>query len=167
MPDLDVVSKTKEEYGDSFHRDLMDQYKLTRTTITDLQNDRNTNNRFLISICTALFGLEGFLLRQILVEGANNHLLVVVASSVIPTLGAYISHLWIEWGKSYSVAIRVRYKILKGMEAHFPSQPFTREFKLRTDEGYVPISDIAINLSWFFFAAFVLLFIFSIGRIFF
>lgn len=167
MVDLAVVSKTKEEYGDTFYRDLMDQYKLTRATITDLQNDRNTNNRFLIGICTALLGFEGFLLRQILIDSEDNHILMAVASSIVPTLGAYISHLWINWGKSYAVALRMRYKILKGMEAHFPSQPFTREFILRSEEGYIPISDITINLSKFFLIGFILLFLFSFGRIFF
>ena len=162
MPDIEVVSKSKEEYSGDFYSDLMEQYKLVGSTITDLQNDRNTNNRFLISICTALFGIEGFVMRQLLIEDNGDTFYLLIASSILPILGGYISLLWIKWGKSYAVALRTKYKLLKGIEAHFPSQPFTREFTLRSQEGYKAISDIAVNLSQFFLAGFVLMFFFSL-----
>ena len=143
----------------------MGQYKLMRSTITDLQNDRNTNNRFLISICTALFGIEGFILRELLLENNGDTFYLLIASSVLPVLEGYISLLWVKWGESYAVALRTRYKLLKGMETHFPSQPFTREFELRSAEGYVAISDIAVSLSKFFLSAFILMFIFSLTQV--
>jgi hypothetical protein len=165
MPDIEVVSKLKEEYAGDFYSDLMEQYKLMRSTITDLQNDRNTNNRFLISICTALFGIEGLIMRQLLIEDNGDIFYLLIASSILPVLGGYISLLWVKWGTSYAVALRTRYRLLKGIEAHFPSQPFTREFTLRSKEGYTAISDIAVNLSKFFLAGFVLMFIFSIAHV--
>jgi hypothetical protein len=165
MPDLKVVSRTQEEYGENFHSNLLEQYKLTRTTITDLQNDRNTNNRFLISICTALFGLEGFIIREVISNADKAPTLILIASSLVPLLGVYISYLWIKWARSYGIALKSRYAILKGMESHFPSQPFTREFVLRSEEGYIPISDIAINLSKFFLGGFLLLLTISIVQL--
>lgn len=165
MPDLQVVSTTQEAYGENFHSNLLDQYKLTRTTITDLQNDRNTNNRFLIGICTALIGLEGFIFREIIANADKTAMLMQIASSLVPLLGIFISYLWIKWGRSYAIALRARYAILKGMESHFPSQPFTREYVLRSEKGYIPISDIAINLSRVFLGGFVFLFIISIAQL--
>lgn len=166
MRDSDVVGTNPNDYGETFSKDLIEQYKLTRTTITDLQNDRNTNNRFLIGICTALFGVEGFFLKNSLDGKLDSYSIVTsVIFAIIPILGIYIGHLWIKWNQSYGIALKVRYKLLKGMELHLPSQPFIKEKILRDELGYVQITDIITHMAKFFKRAFVLMFILSLIRL--
>ena len=169
MPDSEVVGKNADDYGECFAKDLLEQYKLIRVTITDAVNDRNTNNRFLIGICTALFGAEGFLLQTSLDGNLDKYPLALLSLMlfIVPILGIYISHLWVKWNNSYAIALRVRYRLLKGMEMHLPSQPFTREHVIRTEDGYTPVSDIIIRMAKFFMFAFIIMLVLSLIRLFF
>lgn len=63
------------------------------------------------------------------------------------------------------MALKIRYDLLKGMEIHLPSQPFIREYAIRIDIGYIPISDIIIHMAKFFMGAFVLMFVLSLTRL--
>ena len=160
-PDDKVIANAREDYEGNFLEDLLEQYKLFKSTITELQNDRNNNNRFLISICTALFGLESYLLKSPNDAVTYSHLLTATAALAISILGAAISYYWIRWGNNYATTLRTRYRILKGIEIHLPCQPFSREFEIRTESGYYPISKITINLAKIFMAAFILMLVFN------
>lgn len=165
MSNQQVVSTTPDEYGNSFCNDLIEQYKLTRSTITDLQNDRNSNNRFLFGISTALFSIEGFFLNQSITENLNeNKVILSIILMLIPILGICISNLWVKWSISYGIALKVRYHLLKDMELHLPGQPFAIESVLRSDFGYIPISDLTIKMARFFMGGFILMLILALGR---
>ncbi|EHR0228168.1 hypothetical protein KS670_003744 [Vibrio parahaemolyticus] len=157
MPDNYVVSKTPQEYGERFHGDLMEQYKIVRSMITDTLNERSANNKLMLSICTALIGLVGLIFKPELVDGKTSSSLSIVICGLISSVGFATSRLWVRWSLSYSVALKLRYKILKGMEVHLPSQPFMREGELRKNENYVPIADVVTKLSQLFTVTFVLL----------
>jgi hypothetical protein len=46
----EIVHKTPEEYGPAFQEHLLEQYKIARSRVVDIINDRNTQNKFLLAV---------------------------------------------------------------------------------------------------------------------
>jgi hypothetical protein len=135
---------------------LLEQYKVIRTSITDLQHDRNTNNNFLVAIVTFVVGGEGYLLKTP-IEAATwpmpVHLLIVLA--VIASIGIGLCLIWIRWNRSYGTALAVRYTLLKRIEEYLPAKPFTDEPQLRESLGYESITSVIEKLARFFMGVFL------------
>jgi len=148
----DVVSKTKDSYSGDFHGDLMEQYKIIRSSIIDIQNDRNTNNRFMLGLSSALVAVAALILHSLPQSNVSEpSALLSWLLLIVPLAGLGTSYIWIRWNMSYCKAIRVRYALIKGVEEHLPAQPFTKETGLREDIRYKPISHLQVQMASIFF----------------
>jgi len=153
--------KSEESYGKNFQAHLLEQYKVVRSAITDLQNDRNIHNNFYLVILTGLVTVLGFSMKYL---PTQNHLdlkfLLSFFFTILSILSIAISVIWIRLNKSFKKALRVRYGFLKKYEVELPSRPFTKEHKYRKKHGYLKVSDVAICLAYIFI---MINFLFLIG----
>ena len=63
MPKSGVVQVLSKDYGENFHTDLLEQYKIVRNKVADVINDRNTQNKFLFTMMAALLAVPVVFLR--------------------------------------------------------------------------------------------------------
>lgn len=162
MNERPTINRTKDDYGDDFHSHLLEQYKVVRSAIVDIQNDRNLNNRFLFAILTALLAISGFATKQVLQQtSVELKVFLLILIMLSPVLGTAVSWIWIRLNKTYHEGMRIRYSVLKDIEAELPSSPFTREKERRSN--YVSVSIIAIRLAIIFIIINILFFVVSAG----
>lgn len=136
---------------------VMEQYKAIREHVVLLANDRIANNRLLLGISSVIVGGEGFLIKDIIATGnASISLWASILLGIAASTGAVVTYTWYRWNKSYKESLRIRYVILREIEAELPFQPFTRELDLRSESDYIPVSDIISNLAVIFCVFFVL-----------
>ena len=129
MSASEVVHSNKEVYGGDFNKDLIEQYKIIRNAIIDLQNDRNTNNKFLIGITTTLVGIEGFIARQSLdLETVPIRLtqtpticrvpLPIVRRDILHVVGVCVNRIGTLETSQYSITITVALSIIPILGAY-------------------------------------------------
>ena len=117
---------------------LVEQYKALRASITDVVQDRNSNNNFLLAICTAVFGAQAYILRSAIdnsVWPLPPSTLFLVTSS-LSGVGIILSWIWIQLSASYDKGLSIRYDSLRDIERHLPAQPFTSEKSARKEAKY-------------------------------
>jgi len=147
MNNKPTVNKTKDEYGEAFSAHLLEQYKIVRSAIVDIQNDRNVNNRFLFTILTSLLAISAFAAQQALTPfSANAKIFLLFLLMLSPIFGVAISWIWIRLNNTYHEGMRARYEVLKEIENWLPACPFTREYEIR-GSNYVSVSEIAIRIA--------------------
>lgn len=135
MNDVVLVHKTPEEYGSAFQDHLLEQYKIVRSRVVDVINDRNTQNKFLLTVLSAVLGVPILLLlKSYSCEPALSPALGLLAL-VFALIGAVISWHWVGWNTTFGQAIGAGYRLLKEMESHLPAQPFTLENQYREEMG--------------------------------
>jgi heme/copper-type cytochrome/quinol oxidase subunit 3 len=162
MNEKSTIDKSKDNYGGDFHGHLLEQYKVVRSAIVDIQNDRNVNNRFLFAILTALLAVSGFATKQALTQTSTDlKVFLLILLMLSPILGIAVSWIWIRLNKTYHEGMRVRYGVLKDLEVGLPSSPFTSENERRNN--YVSVSVIAIRLAIIFIIINILFFVVSAG----
>ena len=133
----------------------MDQYKLVREHIVVTVQDRIANNRLLLTISTLIVGGEGYIVKDLLAAVVVSLSPTAIGLlSVLSLTGAGLAFIWDRWNRSYKTSLRVRYDLLREMEAALPMRPFARELELREKYSYVPISDVIGELASMFFVVF-------------
>ncbi len=163
MNEKSTIDKSKDDYSGDYYDHLLEQYKVVRSAIMDIIKDRNLNNKFLLTILTALLAVSGFATKQVLAQGSTDtkvFLLILLMFS--PVLSGVISWIWIRFNKTFEEGIRVRYSVLKDLEVELPSSPFTREHERRS-ENYVSVSAISIHLAIVFMIINIIFFLVSAG----
>lgn len=149
-----VVHQAREKYGENFHPHLLEQYKAYRDRIVDIINDRNTQNKYLFAVLTAILAIPAFLLKS-KVFGEGFSLNLAIASFLFPVIGMLLSYWWVQWNKTFKQAIGAGYRVLVEMEQHLPAQPFTVEPEHRIELGggtHRQTSDFTIRIAQMFFA---------------
>ncbi|MBW1763503.1 MAG: hypothetical protein JRJ23_02010 [Deltaproteobacteria bacterium] len=141
MEENSLIHISKDDYGKDFQAHLLEQYKVVRSGITDLQNDRNTHNNFYLVILTGLVSVFGFLIKHFLSQNSQDWKLLLIFA-IFPILSMVISVIWISLNNSYDKALEIRYGLLKEYENVLPSVPFTKEKDLRDNNKYIKVFDI-------------------------
>lgn len=133
----------------------MEQYKIVREHIGLTVSDRIANNRLLLAIATVILGGEGFVVKDLISSNADSLSDVGAALLCVAALvGAGVSAIWYRWNSSYKISLKIRYDLLREIEAALPRRPFARELELRESYGYLPVSDVIAGLASMFFAVF-------------
>jgi len=163
MIEKPTVDKSKDKYNGDYYDHLLEQYKIVRSAIIDIINDRNVNNRFLLTILTALLAVSGFATKQVLLqESTDLKIFLLILLMLSPVLGGAINWIWIRLNRTFEEGLKVRYGVLKDIEAELPSSPFTREYERRS-KNYVSVSTISIHLAKLFMIINILFFLVSAG----
>lgn len=129
--DKTVVHISSEEYRRTdYHADLLEQYRVVCDRQSDIANDRNTQNKFLLTIMAALLAVPVVFLRLGPAEITFPQAVFVIT---FPAISAIISVGWIGWNKTFGEALGAGYRILKEIEVHLPAKPFTVENEYRNE----------------------------------
>lgn len=146
-PNVDPVRTTKEEYGDAFSADLLEQYKLYVQSAENISSNRIATSRYLLTLNAALLALYGF---QPLNLGSSDLALA------IPVTGVLVSALWYRIIKSYRNLNGIKFELIHKLEERLPATLFKTEWdvvKKRSGRTYIPVTKIEQWLPLLFIAA--------------
>lgn len=155
-----IQSRDRKTYADELRMyALVEQYKVLRATITDVAQDRNSNNNLLLAISTAIFGAQAYILKSVI----DTPIWPLPASTLFPVaglsgIGIILCWIWIQWSAAYDLSLSIRYDSLRDIEMHLPAQPFTVEKSARQKVRYRPVTSIIKSLSTMFMLVFIFTF---------
>lgn len=149
--DADPVHTTKEEYGDTFNLDILEQYKLYVQSAENISTSRIATSRYLLTLNAALLTLYGFQMSNL------DYSYLALA---IPVTGVLVSVLWHMIIKSYSNLNSIKFSLIHKLEERLPASLFKTEWdvvKKRSGKPYTPVTKIEQGLPFLFVVAHVVL----------
>ena len=120
-----LIHHSKEDYGDSFGSDLLEQYKLYVQSAENVSSRRVISNRYLLTINAALVALYGL-------QSANFG--QGYWTLLIPVIGIPVSLLWYLIIKSHADLNRIKFDVIHEFEQHLPAAMYGYEWLL-AEEG--------------------------------
>ena len=116
-----LIHHSKEDYGDSFGSDLLEQYKLYVQSAENVSTRRVASNRFMLTINAALVALYGL-------QSANFG--QGYWTLLIPVIGVPVSVLWYLIIKSHADLNSIKFKVIHKLEEHLPAAVYKYEWQL-------------------------------------
>ena len=139
-------------YQATFINNLLEQYKLCVLAADNVSARRETSNRYLITLNTAIIALYGLLSAT----STNPYLL-----SILALLGVVASILSLAIIKSHKRLNEAKWDVIIELEKHMPAAAFKHEWKLLTGEGgerrYRIVSNLEGTIYWTFMAMHILI----------
>ena len=117
----DLLRRTEDTYGGSFHADLLEQYKLYVQSAENVSARRVGSNRYLLTLNSALVALYGL-------QSANFG--QGCWTLLIPFMGIPVSLLWCLIIKSHADLNRIKFDVIHEFERHLPAAMYRYEWKL-------------------------------------
>ena len=114
MADSELINK---DYGDSFHKHLLEQYKLFVDTSLDVTSKRLESNKFHLTLNSVVFGFASYM--TIL----NQYAVIVLFSLV----GILISAVWLKNIFAYRELNKAKFIVIHELEEHLPARLFKCE----------------------------------------
>ena len=143
------MNRTADAYGETFHADLLEQYKLYVQSAENVSARRVASSRYLLTLNVALVALYGFQSANL---GQNYWTLLV------PILGIPVSLLWFFIIKSHANLNSIKFDIIHELEQHLPVALYKYEWQLADNgqgkayrsvtsiEKYIPFAFIVLHL---------------------
>lgn len=125
QPGRRLIHLEKEAYGETFGKDLLEQYKLYVQSAENVSARRVASSNYLLTLNTALVALYGF---QSAGFGENLWALAV------PGVGIAVSLLWRSIIRSHADLNRVKFDIIHEFERYLPAAMYRYEWQL-AEEG--------------------------------
>jgi len=149
MQDTELINKDYDE--DSFHKHLLEQYKLFVGTSLDVTSKRLESNKFHLTLNSVVFGFASYM------TVLNQHAVIVLFSFI----GILISVVWLKNIFAWKELNCAKFKVIHGLEEHLPARLFKfeedqyleRYHGLTATEKYYPIIFIALYSALIVFAA--------------
>ena len=150
-PGEGVVRCGKDAYGDSFARDLVEQYKLYVSSAENVSARRIASSRLFLALnagLVALYAIQpcGF---------ARSWWAMAV-----PLAGIVVCLLWNRSIRSHSNLNTVKFALIHEIERHLPARPYTSEWEL-AEQGkgktYRAVTDDERWIPWTFIVLHVVL----------
>lgn len=134
-----------EEYGDTFKKDLLEQYKLYVNTSLDVTSKRLESNKFYLTLNSVIFGFSSYM--TIL----NQHYVIILFSII----GILTSFVWYKNILAYRELNCAKFKVIQKLEARLPARLFKHEEECYLDryheltslEKYYPLIFIILYLA--------------------
>ena len=114
MQDSDLINK---DYGDSFKKHLLEQYKLFVSSSLDVTSKRLQSNKFHLTLNSVVFGFASYM------TTLNQYAVIVLSSFV----GILISCVWLKSISAYRELNRAKFKVIHDLEKHLPARLFKCE----------------------------------------
>ena len=121
QPDKRLIHHGKEDYGDSFGSDLLEQYKLFVQSADNVSARRVASSRYLLTLNAALVALYG-------VQSANFG--QGYWTLLIPVIGIPVSLLWYLIIKSHADLNHIKFVVIHEFEQHLPAAMYKYEWNL-------------------------------------
>ena len=152
-PGEGVVRCSKDDYGETFTADLLEQYKLYVQSAEHVSARRLASSRLLLGLNAGLAALYG-------VQPAGFGQSWWAAA--VPILGITVSLLWSRIIRSHKELNRVKFDLIHEIERYLPAAPYTHEWRLAEQgrgRSYRAVTDIERWLPWTFLVLHVVLLI--------
>ena len=120
-PGEGIVRCAKDAYGDSFARDLVEQYKLYVGSAENVSARRIASSRLFLALNAGLVALYG-----IQPDGFARNWWAIA----IPLAGIVMCLLWHRIIRSHSDLNTVKFALIHELERHLPATPYTSEWDL-------------------------------------
>ena len=120
-----LFGHSKEDYGDSFTSDLLEQYRIYVQSSENVSARRVASSRYLLTLNVALVALYGF---QYAGFGQGYWTLL------IPIVGIPVSLLWFLIIKSHADLNHIKFCIIHEFEQYLPAAMYKYEWEL-AEEG--------------------------------
>lgn len=142
MQDSELINK---DYGDSFQKHLLEQYKLFVETSLDVTSKRLESNKFHLTLNSVVFGFTSYM--TIL----NQYAVIILFSFV----GILVSAVWLKNIFAYRELNSAKFKVIHELEKHLPARLFKCEEEhylkryhgLTATEKFYPIIFIALYIA--------------------
>ena len=147
MQDSELINK---DYGDSFRKHLLEQYKLFVDTSLDVTSKRLESNKFHLTLNSVVFGFTSYMT-------VLNQYAVIVFFSLV---GILISVVWLKNIFAYRELNSAKFKVIHELEKHLPARLFKCEeeyylkkyYGLTATEKFYPIIFIVLYIVLIAFA---------------
>jgi hypothetical protein len=114
MEDGSLVSK---DYGEDFHKHLLEQYKLFVETSLDVTSKRLESNKFHLTLNSIVFGIASYL------TTLNQYAVIILFSAI----GMLISVVWVKNILAYKELNSAKFKVIHELEDYLPACLFKCE----------------------------------------
>jgi len=144
----ELLSKTREEYGDEYKKHLFEQYELYIEGAEKISDRRQNANNYFITINTALITFLGLSFQVGFLSSLSwVRLLLAVVGIVICIIFWYLL-------RSYKQLNTGKYKIIHEIEKYLPLALYDYEWKIleegRNKKVYYPFSHVELLIPWVF-----------------
>lgn len=147
---MEGSSLINKDYGDSFKKHLLEQYKLFVNTSLDVTSKRLESNKFHLTLNSVVFGFSSYM------TTLNQHSVIILFSII----GILISAVWYKNVLAYRELNRAKFEVIHELEDHLPARLFKceeerylgRYHELTSLEKYYPIIFIILYIALFLFA---------------
>jgi len=141
MSNSELINK---DYGDSFQKHLLEQYKLFVGTSLDVTSKRLESNKFHLTLNSVVFALSSYL------TTLNQYIVIVLFSLV----GILISAVWLKNIFAYRELNDAKFKVIHELEEYLPARLFKCEeekylkkyYGLTATEKYYPLLFIVLYI---------------------
>ena len=116
-----LINRAKEDYGESFNADILEQYKLYVQSAENVSARRVQSSRYLLTLNAALVALYGL---QSAGFSQNYWTLLV------PVIGIPVSLLWYLIIKSHADLNQIKFEVIHEFERHLPAAMYKYEWEL-------------------------------------
>ena len=116
-----LINRAKEDYGESFNTDLLEQYKLYVQSAENVSARRVQSSRYLLTLNAALVALYG-----LQSAGFNQNYWTLL----VPVIGIPVSLLWYLIIKSHADLNRIKFEVIHEFERHLPAVMYKYEWEL-------------------------------------
>lgn len=128
--DIKTVKFSRDDYQGNFESDLMEQYLLLRSTIKDLQEDRNFHSKLYLGVYASIALAYWVMLKDTSINAPKEVFLMMIGG-----VGILLGYLWREQSLEYAKALKCRYEILRHIEIHLPASVFLMDSLLRHSDS--------------------------------
>ncbi len=115
----------KEEYGENFHEQLLEQYKLYVEMADRISNRRAQTNRFYISLLSGLLAVLSIVVGRNVFSDFQTIVFMAVA-----ILGLALCVLWDVNIRSYRQLNSGKFKVIHEMEQYLPFPCYDKEWEI-------------------------------------
>jgi len=142
---MEGSSLINEDYGDSFKKHLLEQYKLFVNTSLDVTSKRLEANKFHLTLNSVVFGFSSYMTTL-------DQPCIIILFSII---GILISAVWYKNVLAYRELNRAKFIVIHELEGHLPARLFKceeerylgRYHELTSLEKYYPIIFIFLYIA--------------------
>lgn len=157
-PPAHLIRHTKESYGETFKKDLFEQYKLYVASAEKISERRISANNYLLTVNAFLVTLYGLM-------AANQY--KSYWTILVPIAGIIVSLTWHRIITSYRDLNTVKFAVIHELEQQMPAALYHYEW-LRAEEGrgkaYKPLSHLERWVPIIFIVLYTLLLLLGVLR---
>jgi len=152
MSDLQIHSKSKEEYAGNYSDHALEQYKLYVEMADRISSRRQSTNTFFVTLNTVLISLAGYTKAATSIESFFYF--------ITSLAGLFICYIWYRLVKSYKNLNSAKFKVVHSIEKEMPFNLFDAEWEAvgrgKDKNLYHPFTELELKVPWVFFSIYIL-----------